>query len=189
MALTVRRVNPALSIAIAVGHNKMCAQNVGASFHADLPSLTTTDQNISISSSALQVTATNSVDLTTGIALATNIIGVMKVHLADGVAADPYACGAHKIADSVDLALIPAIPTDLPSLEACLNTLKSTFNAHLTQVSPSAVHFTNDATNTVATANATDQATSNALANAIKSALNAHMGSAPATPMIKVVGP
>ena len=192
MALTTRRApGLAIPIALAIGHNKLCAQTalVSALFHADQTSTTTGDAFIAPAFAALQVTAAAASDLPTSLTLAANIIGFCKTHFADGISTDPYFCGAHKIPDAVNAALLPAAPIDLPTLVAALNTLKSTINAHFIMVAPSAVHFTNDATNTIAAAGATVLADSITLANAIKTALNAHVLSAPTTPMIKIVSP
>ncbi len=192
MALQARRVpGPIMPLALAIAHNKLCAQSalVGALFHADISSNTSGDASIAPAFATLAVTAAASTDLPTCIALATNIIGVCKQHMAEGIAQDTYSAGAHKISDAVNIALLPAIPVDLASLVASLNTLKSTINAHFIMAAPSAVHFNNDATNTIGTAAATVLADSITLANAIKTAVNAHILSGPTTPMIKILAP
>lgn len=196
MAITVRRVDPAATFMLALAHNLLCATstNVGSLFHGDRTSTTTTDQWLTGSTTALTVTAANATDLPSCITLVNNIRSVCVVHFADGISTDPYSAGAHKIPDTVDAPLLGLLvtatgntSTDTAAVVAAANLHKSTINSHLTQASPSAVHFTNDGTNTIATTNASDLPSSITLLNAIKSALNAHMGSAPTNPMLRIV--
>ena len=197
MAITTRRVAETLGwITVAKAHNLLCAQTalVGALFHADQTSTTSGDSFINPSSAVLTIPAANASDLPSCITLMNQLIGTLGVHMKDGIAQDLYSAGAHKISDAVNAALLPASyaltgvgATDLAAVVAGANALKSTLNAHFVMVAPSAVHFTNDGTNTVATANATVLADSIILLNAIKTAVIAHIASAPTTPMIKIV--
>lgn len=192
MAITVRRVDPALSMALAIAHNKTVVTLVGSSFHADLTSTTTTDQLYTHTPATLQVTAANAAgDITTAIALLNNLIGVATVMMKDAVSTSPVSAGAHKIPDATNLALLPAqyvatgnLATDTAAVVAAANSWKTAYNAHLTQTG---VHYTNDGTNSVATANATDLPSSTTLLNAEKTAVNAHIAGAPATQMVNVV--
>lgn len=207
MALTVRRTaETTMAIVMIRTHNLYMASSgvVGSNFHADITSTSPTDQYVSPQSPAsVQVTAANMADATggpyvTGITLINNIMGVLQLHLNDGISTNLYAAGAHKIPDLVNRALLPFLPpgsfvtsgtnsTDLTNLIANANTIKSLYNAHLTQASPSQVHFTNDGTNAVAASNASDQPSLTTLLNAIKSALNAHITSAPGSFMVNIV--
>ena len=197
MAITTRRVAETLGwITVAKAHNALCAQTalVGALFHADQTSTTASDAFIAPVSTVLQITAINAVDLPTCITLMSALVGTMSFHMKDGIASDVYGAGAHKISDLVNAALLPAqyvavgvTATDLAVVVAGANALKSAINAHFVMASPSAVHFTNDGTNTIATANATVLSDSITLLNAIKTAVNAHIQSGPTTPMIKIV--
>lgn len=177
MAISVRRIVDSAMFAQAIAHNKLlaAASIVGASFHADVTSLTAGDFMFPVATS-LQVTVLNAVDLPSCIALAVQEIGVMQAMMKDGISTDPYSGGAHKIPDVVNSAAI-AVPVDLPSVIVAANALKAQINAHFTQAG---VHFTNDGTNTIATANATILSDSIALLIAIKVALNAHISAAPA---------
>jgi hypothetical protein len=193
MAITVRRASPALQIALAKAHNLTVASLVGANFHADLTSLTTTDQFTSFSQSTLQVTAANAAgDITTAITLLNQLIGVAKVMMADAVSTSLVAAGAHKVPDATNIALLPAqyvatgtLATDTAAVVAAANAWKTAYNAHCAQAG---VHYTNDATNTVATANAVDLPSATTLLNAEKTAVNAHISGAPAaTQMLQVI--
>lgn len=188
MAFSIRRLEPALTLALAKAHNVTVATLVGSSFHNDLLSLTTTDQYISMSAATLQATAANGSDLPSSITLLTQMLGIAKLMMADAISTDPYSAGSHLIPDTTNLptltALAPAI--DLASSILVANGLKSAINAHFTQAG---VHANNDGTNTIGTANATDLPSLITLENVIKTKLNAHIASAPATQMIKVIGP
>lgn len=197
MAITTRRVAETLGwITVAKAHNVLCAQTalVGALFHADLTSTTSGDSFVNPSSTVLSISVPNASDLPSCIALMNQLTGTLGVHMRDGIAQDLYGAGAHRISDAVNAALLPSqyvatgvSATDLPVVVAGANALKASLNAHFVMVSPSAVHFTNDATNTVAAAGATVLSDSIVLLNAIKVAVNAHISSAPTTPMIKIV--
>ena len=197
MAITTRRVAETIGwITVAKAHNVLCAQPalVGSFFHADQTSITASDAFIAPSSSVLQITAINAVDLSTCITLMSALVGTMSFHMKDGIASDVYGAGAHRISDLVNAALLPvqyvatgAAAADLAAVVSGANSLKSAINAHFVMVTPSAVHFTNDGTNTIATANATVLSDSILLLNAIKTAVNAHIQSGPTTPMIKIV--
>ena len=203
MAITTRRApGPELALAAIVAHNKLCASLVAAKFHADTTSLTAGyDQFVGTpTTSALQVSAPVAADLPTSIALYNNQVAIMSMHFADNVATGNYAAGAHQVKDSVNSALLgfPAngsapyvttgnAATDLTNMQTLATTLKATFNAHLTQAAPSAVHFNNDGTNTVVAAAATTLASLITLLNAITTALNAHITNAPTVPMVNVI--
>jgi len=197
MAITTRRVAETLGwITVAKAHNLLCAQTalVGASFHADQTSTTSGDSFVNPSSAVLTIAAVNASDLPSCIVLMNQLVGTLGVHMKDGIAQDLYGAGAHRISDAVNAALLPSqyvatgvSATDLPIVVAGANALKASLNAHFVMTTPSAVHFTNDATNTIAAANATVLADSIVLLNAIKVAVIAHIASAPTTPMIKIV--
>lgn len=75
-------------------------------------------------------------------------------------------------------ALITGTLTTLANAITVANELKADYNTARTEGSgASNVHFTDDATNVIATADATDQTSLNALVNDIKAKYNAHVSS------------
>lgn len=199
MAISVRQLSDAVTYALVSAWNlfRGSSGQVGSSFHADVTSTTSGDNYFSAASTALQVSLANATDLPSCIALMNQIATVARIHFADGISTNKYSAGANKIPDTVNAALLPALytatgvtVTDTAQVVANANLLKSTINAHFTQAAPSAVHFNNDGTNTIATANATVLADSITLLNAIKTAINAHITNAPAgSSMINIIAP
>lgn len=181
MAVNVRKGTLGVAYALVANYNALRADAtvLGTRFHADVTSTTTGDFS-ALAATPLTVTATNATTLPTSITLANQIRAFLLVQFVDPL--------AHKAADSTNFTTLNAVAVavDLTTAQTLLNACKSTFNAHCAQAG---VHYTNDGTNTVATANATDQASSNALANALKTAINAHIISAPAGASLKLVDP
>jgi len=180
-------------MAVARAHNVglASAANVGAFFHQDATSLTTTDQFITGSVATLQVTAAAATDVPSSIVLLNQLIGVARVMMNDASPASQTLSGAHKIVDTINLALLPAqyvatgvTATDLAAAITAANLFKAAYNAHLAQAG---VHPNNDGTNTVAAANATVLSDMIVLLSAEKVAVNAHISSAPATQMVNVI--
>ena len=188
MALTIRRLEPAAAVALAIAHNKLCASLVGANFHADQTSLTTTDGYISASAAVLTVSAANAADLPTSLVLCANLVQVAKMMMADAVSTNAVSAGAHKVPDATNLVTVNALATavDLASAILVANGIKTAHNAHCSQAG---VHYSNDGTNTIAASNATDLPSLITLLNASKTALNAHIAAAPTVPMINLVSP
>lgn len=146
--------------------------------HAGATSVINTGHWQAPAGSALQVTAANATDLATLRTLCRDLWAVGKLHFEDAL--------HHNAADTTNSwGTQPAEDASLGDLQTWLNAAKSAYTAHLSQAS---VHFTNDATNTIAAANASDQTSANTLANEMKTDLNAHINNALAGDCIRLVG-
>lgn len=119
---------------------------------------------------ALAVTAANASSLATSRVLANQLRAVCNAHFAD--------MGAHKSVQTTAVALaeVPDLADDVAELAlvvALANQIKSRYESNHRALAN--VHFTNDATNTIAAADATDQTSANTLLNELKTDINAHI--------------
>jgi hypothetical protein len=175
MAYRVRNTSETIGAALVAANNLRQTESVASFFHADTTQKTTGHFSSPVVTDDL-VTAANSSSEATGVALANDIKGVVNRHFADDL--------AHNTAVSAVVTTADAIVGDsLVTALALANAIKAALNVHYTAAN---VHFTNDATNTIAAANATDQASLNTLLNEIKTDLNAHIVSAPLGAMIRL---
>lgn len=175
MAFQINKSLNAQVFGLIAAHNDRQNASVASLFHSDITAITTATDYRYPTATNLTITVANATDLATSIALANECQRVLNIHWQDTY--------AHKTAVSPVDATPAAV--DLATGQTLANALKAAFNTHLSAAN---VHWTNDGTNTVATANATDQTTLNALLNAIKSAYNAHVVSAPAGRKIQLLG-
>lgn len=176
MAVRARKTPDALIHALVAAHNLRQTEAVASFFHADTTQLTSGYyDNPSVADDL--VTAANGSSLATNIALLNDILAVLQRHFADTL--------AHNTAVTAALALDALESTAIEATTVTrANALKVAYGAHLSEAN---VHFTNDATNTVAAVDATNTATVSTLANEMKGDINTHIVSAPLGAMVKVV--
>ncbi len=170
MALTVRRVDPALGRASALSQNKLAravVEQLSTYPHADASARTSVEGTITV----LSITAADATTVNTTIALANACKIVWNEHLADAGKATNSWGGAHKAEDTTN-DVTTAVATDQTTANTLLNALKTAFNAHVSQAG---VHFTNDSTYSVTAANATDEGSSQTLATELKARINSHI--------------
>jgi len=170
MAITVRRVETALSRASALSQNKLAravVEQLSTYPHADASARTSSEGTVTV----LSVTTADATTPATTIALANACKIVWNEHLRDAGAATNSWGGAHKAEDTAN-DVTTAEATDQTTANTLLNALKSAFNAHMSQAG---VHFTNDSTYSVTAANATDEGSSQTLATEIKARINSHI--------------
>jgi len=172
--ITTRRVPDAIMYALVLANNQRLTDNLGSLFHLDQTNASEGTDYSNPTITRLTVTPANATDLPTSTTLVNAIKAACQKHFKDDI--------AHNTATSAQITI--ADGTDLTSDITLANDLKSRFNTHLAAAN---VHFTNDATNTVAAANATDQPTLLTLINEIKGDMNAHMASAPVGAFINLV--
>jgi hypothetical protein len=193
MALKTRKTPDVMLFGLVHAFNLLVRWIVGSITtypHADVTS--TPGGNYQLpTATALHVTAAAATTLATGITLGEDVRGVTLKHLADGGSAFNAYGGAHKAADATNIALIAyatiaklTATSTQGQLNTLLNALKTVALAHVSQAG---VHFTADATNTVAAADATDLASSETLANALKAWANAHIDFAGSAQTIDLV--
>lgn len=175
MSTEVRKGSDAVETALVAAHNARQLAAVSTNFHADVTQ--------TVAGATLSVTAANASDLATSLVLVANIKGVYNHHVRDGVVPGNGGCGAHKAPGA---AVTTADATDLATGITLANAIKTAYGVH---IASTALHYTADATNTIAAANASDQGTLNTLLNELKTDLNAHIASGPAGSMIKLVDP
>lgn len=120
------------------------------------------------------VAAADATTLPTALVLVNQLRGVNQFHRRDAV--------AHKIADVATITA-PAART-LAEAITLANELKADWATH---IASTALHYTADATNTIAAADATDLATLLTLVNETKADMNAHMASGSAFPLPRAV--
>lgn len=173
--IIARKGSSAVLAAVVDQLNKLRELSVSTNFH-----VTKTGVPAAVSdppgASALQVTAPNATNLATSLVLVNEIAAVYNVHAQDAL--------AHNTA--VSPALSSPLATDLATAQTLANEIKGDYGTHL---AAAGVHFTNDATNTIAAADATDQTSLNTLLNELKTDLNAHINAALGGESIKLVGP
>lgn len=213
MAIIVRNTGGdplALAAAIAQNLEAQSTTNVSTFFHADSTSnpnqLADAAFGVPSTPSGQFVTQSISVDLLSAQQLANTLAGALigsgqtsepPAHFYDAPANSIVKCGAHKLQDSVNTALVGARAAFIAAggvgganqtdTNTFVNAIKTYFNAHLTQ---SGVHYSNDTTNTEATANASNLATCMALVNSMRNKLNNHIAhSNTAYPQIRVIDP
>ena len=169
--MKVRPADREVLYAIVAANNQRMVDQISTSFHLDRTLAPATVANGSDyknpPTTRLTVTLAAATDAATQLALTNELRRVWNIHAKDDI--------AHDTATSPQVTL--AVATDATTANAVANDIKSKFGTHLSAVG---VHFTNDATNTIAAANATDATTLQTLVNEIRTDLIAHMASAPA---------
>lgn len=173
MAYEVRKVPDAIAFALVDAHNLRQEESVGAFFHADTTQ-TTSGHYKDLAVADDLVSAADASDEATSVALANEIKAVLNRHFADTM--------AH--ATAVSAAVATADATNTATGITLANALKSAYNTHLSAAN---VHFNNDGTNDVTSDDADDQSSLNTLLNEMKDDLNAHIVSAPAGAMVKLI--
>jgi hypothetical protein len=176
MAYKIRNLTDTLASALVAANNLRQTEAVASFFHADTTQKTTGHYTAPVVTDDL-VTSANSSSEATGVALVNELKGVINRHFADDLAHNTAVSAAVTTADAI-------VGDSLVTALALANALKAAVNVHYTA---SNVHFTNDATNTIAATNATDQTSLNTLLNEMKTDVNAHIVSAPLGAMIRVV--
>jgi len=162
MATVLRNTAPELKT-IVDAHNDVKLQiGAGALFHLDVFEKT--------------ITAANSSDLATGLALCNNMIGVVREHFADTL--------GHKVVDTVDTLPALGAAIDLTSAQTAANLIKASYNVHRASTT---YHYNADATNVIAAADASSQGTLDTLLNEMKTDINLHMASGSAGDSIRLV--
>jgi hypothetical protein len=174
MSFKTRRLDADAVYALVAAHNKGQEEAVASFFHADVTSITDRNDYRAPTVTPLAVTAAAPTDLATRVALANDIKSVILIHLADSLAHDTALSAVLATADATDEATAITLA----------NAEKAAINTHYTEAN---VHFTNDATNTIAAVDATDTASLDTLLNELKPDINAHILSAPAGAMIELV--
>lgn len=154
MATVLRNDAPYVTDLANAVNNLKAQIGAGSAFHLDVSEVT--------------VTAPNGAGTLAGaIALANNIIAVLKFHFADTL--------THKAADSTSLpSPLDPVNATLANAESCANSLHTAWGTH---IASTAVHYNADAVNTDGSSSASDQATTDTRLNALKAAINAHFGS------------
>lgn len=175
MSTEVRKGSDNVVGALVAAHNARQLAAVSTNFHAD------TSQTAV--GTTLAISVANASDLATSLALVAQVKGVYNQHVRDGVVAGNGGCGAHKEQGPV---VSTADATDLATAQTLANAIKAAYTTHRASTT---YHYTADATNTIAAADASDQATLNTLLNELKTDINAHIVSAPAGAMIKLIDP
>lgn len=176
MAFRVRRVQEAVVYALVAAHNKRQEESVDSEFHADVTSLTNTDNYRAPTVAADLITLADADSEASAIALANQAKQKINVHFADDYAHNTAASAAVATADA----------TAEASAITLANALKAAYNTHLSAAN---VHFNNDGTNDVEATNASDAASLYTLLNELKDDFNAHIISGPAGAMLRLVDP
>lgn len=176
MSLNVRNIPDAVAYALVAAHNQRQADAIGSSFHMAQTETVSADYRNPVLT-RVRISSANSSSEATAVTLVNELKAKLNQHLADDIAHDTAVSAQVTTADAVTGdSLVTAI--------ALANALKAAYNTHLSAAN---VHFTNDATNTIAAANATDQTSLNTLLNEMKTDVNAHFASAPAGTWIRIV--
>lgn len=173
MAFLTRKLSDTIAFALVAANNKRQVDAVASLFHADITQKTTGDWQSPVVTSDLVTSADGSSEAT-NITLANEMKAVLNRHFADDY--------AHNTAVSAQVTTADA--SDEATSVTLANALKAAYNTHRTA---SNVHFTNDSTNAVAASDATNTATVSTLLNEMKGDLNAHIISAPAGAMIRLI--
>lgn len=173
MAYRVRKLEQNTVFALVAAWNAKQEAAVASFFHADTTQISSGHWSAPVVASQT-IAAANATDLPTSLTLVNQTLDYVNNHFVDP--------RAHNTA--VSAALTTPRGTDLATAITLANAIKAAYGTHL---AASNVHFTNDATNTVAAANATDQASLNTLLNEMKGDFNAHIVSAPTGSMIWLV--
>ena len=182
MALTVRRNPTSLAFGVATAFNAFMRQFVAAETsypHYDITSRPSGAYDAP-ASSPLSIVNSSTADLAAVILMAEEMRLVMLAHFADVL--------AHKVSDTVDIALIAVatVPaaTDQGTVNTLLNALSTAYTAHIGSTS---YHLGADATNVISAPAATDLASSKVLAADIRTQIIAHVIFAWPTPSLNLI--
>lgn len=176
MALKTRNVPDEILFALVAANNQRMTDNISTNFHLDRTAATPTaypnyrDPSVT----RMSIASANSSSLGTALTLVAELKLKINLHFADTI--------AHNTA--VSSAVTTAAATDLATAQTLANALKAAWNTHLSAAN---VHFTNDATNTIAAVDATNQGTLDTLLNELKTDFNSHVASAPVGVWIDLV--
>lgn len=174
MAYRVREIPQEVLPALVLAHNELVALSVGSYFHADVTSRTTSVDYKAPTKSAYTVAGANSTNTATAITLVNECKRVYNNH-----AVDDYA---HNTAVSAVVST-----ADATTLATAITLVEALFTAFGTHRTASNVHFNNDSTNTRSSATAEDESTLVAAVNEFKTDVNAHIASAPAAAMVRMI--
>jgi hypothetical protein len=186
MAIKVKSGTDAMLYGLAAAHNTNWRDHVkeNTSFpHADVTSSGDSGPDFrNPTTTALAGSAAAATSLALTITSANQSLKIAQLHFADAL--------AHKAADTTNGTTLAVSALASTATQGATNTrlnlIKAACNLHVSQLG---VHFTNDGTNTIATADASDLATSEALADAIQSFLTAHIAFAGTTQLLDVQAP
>lgn len=176
MSLNARNIPDSVAYAAAAANNQRMVDSIASFFHQSQTESVGGDyRNPNLA--RLRITSAASSSEATAVALVNEIKAKLNIHFADDIAHDTAVSAAIATADGL-------VGDSLVTALALANAIKAAYNTHLAAAS---VHFTNDATNTIAAATATDQTSLNTMLNEMKTDINAHFASAPAGTWVKIV--
>jgi len=177
MAYTVRKTELPMAHALVAAHNLAQEAAVASYYHADTTQVSSGHYTAPVVT-ADTINSANATNLATSITLANDCKHTINRHFADTLAHDSAVSAQITTADAL---------TTLAQVEALAIAIKAAYNTHLSETD---VHFTNDSTNTISAADpSSSQTNTDTLLNEIKGDFNAHVISAPAGAMIRLVAP
>jgi hypothetical protein len=176
MTLQARNLPDELVYALVAAHNQRQVDSIGSSFHLSRTEITNRGDYRNQSVTRLSIAANALSNDAARVVRANAIKAALNLHYADMVAHDTVQTATIATADA----------TDLTSANTLINACKASYNTG-GHINTAGVHFTNDATNTIAAANATDAASFDTLAAEMTTDINAHMASAPAGTVVTPV--